>query len=74
MLNKDTTVMPTPQNEDEEYVSITAFYRNQDNFTITPAAKEVVRAYWVGNNAGYWDEQCSNHDIEEDDQENYYDL
>ena len=74
MLNKDAAVTPAPTNEDEERASIAAFYRNQVHVPVAPTVeKEVIKASVNNDSADYWDEQCSNHDMEEDDLESYWD-
>jgi len=87
MLNKDASLTATPMNnEDDERASLAAFYRSmspQVNVTVAPVQRKVEEVQTcaavlkdeTGNeNGGYWDEQCSDHDMQEKDEENYWDL
>lgn len=85
MLNKEVSLSSTPMsNEDDERASLAAFYRSQQvSATAVPIVQkaEEVQNFDAavdddaGNeNSGYWDEQCSNHDMEEEDDGNYWNF
>jgi len=85
MLNKEASLASTPlSNEDDERASLAAFYRSQQvNVTVAPIvqkAEEVQTSATAVDNdagneyAGYWDEQCSNYDKQEEYDENYWNF
>jgi len=85
MLNKDASVTATPMNnEDDERASLAALYRSmspQVNVTVAPVVQKAEEAQTSAvledgisnNNASYWDDECSDHDMQENDEENYWD-